>query len=171
MFEENTEEKKWFALYTKPRHEFKAEEQINKLSIDCFLPKITATRKWKDRKKKVESALFTSYIFIHATEIERRYALAVDSIVKTVCFNGKPAVIPDEEIESIKIMLEKKSDIFISDKIQKGNKVKIIEGPLKNVIGTVVNLNSEDWLYVTVEILQRSVSVKLTKDNVYKLME
>lgn len=170
MIDENSE-KKWFALYTKPRHEFKAEEQLNKLSIECFLPKINVTKKWKDRKKKIETALFTSYIFIHATETERRYALAIDSVVKTVCFNGKPAVIPDDEIESIKIMLSHDSEVFISDKVQRGSKVKIIEGPFKDVIGTVVNLNSEEWIYVTIEILQRSVSVKLTKDNVYKLMK
>ncbi len=170
MVDENIEEKKWFALYTKPRHEFKAEEQINKLSIECFLPKIIVKKKWKDRKKKVETALFTSYIFIHATEIERRYALATDSVVKTVCFDGKPAVIPDEEIESIKIMLSQNTDVFISDKIQRGNKVKIIEGPFKGVIGTVINQNSEDWLFVNIEILQRSVSVKLTKDNVLNLL-
>ncbi|MCX7876767.1 MAG: UpxY family transcription antiterminator [Melioribacteraceae bacterium] len=169
----NTEqqEKKWFALYTKPRHEFKAEEQINKLSIECFLPKINVKRKWKDRKKNVETALFTSYIFIHATEIERRYALALDSIVKTVCFNGKPAVIPNDEIESIKILLENKADVYLTDNIKRGNKVKIIEGPFKDAIGTVLNVNSENWLYVSIEVLQRTVSVKLTKDCVYRLME
>lgn len=166
-----SDEKKWFALYTKPRHEFKAEEQLNKLSVENYLPKILVKRKWKDRKKNVELPLFPGYIFIHSTEIERRYSLALDSIVKTICFNGKPAEIPDYEIENIKIMLNSKAEVYIKNDFRKGNSVKIIEGPFSGVMGTVVNENSEDWLYVTIEILHRSVSVKLTKDSVYKLIE
>lgn len=171
MNNEDNNKKNWFALYTKPKHEFKAEEELNNLSIDSFLPKIIVKRKWKDRKKKIVTPLFTSYIFIHATEIERRYSLALQSIVKTVCFQGIPAVIPDEQIESIKIMVQNNDDIFITDNIVNGSKVKIIDGPFKDTIGVVINVNSENYLYVSLEILNRSISVKLPVDSVYKILE
>ena len=45
-------EKHWFALYTKPRHEFKAELQLKNISIDNYLPTYIVTKQWSDRKKK-----------------------------------------------------------------------------------------------------------------------
>ncbi|MBI5807245.1 MAG: UpxY family transcription antiterminator [Ignavibacteriales bacterium] len=171
MNTETNNEKKWFALYTKPKHEFKAEEELRKLSIDCYLPTIIVKRRWKDRKKKIITPLFTSYIFIYATEIERRYSLALDSIIKTVCFQGKPAVIPEEQIESIRIMVNNNDDIILSDKIVKGAKVKITEGPFKDIVGVVINVNSENYLYISLDILNRSISVRLPIDSVYKIME
>ena len=58
--------KKWFALYTRPRHEFKALEQIKELEVETYLPTITVIKQWSDRKKKITEPLFRSYIFIFA---------------------------------------------------------------------------------------------------------
>jgi transcription antitermination factor NusG len=66
-----TPQKYWFVLYTKPRHEFKAEEQIKSLNIEVYLPTTTVVKQWSDRKKKVTEPLFKSYIFIYADEKER----------------------------------------------------------------------------------------------------
>ena len=55
--------KYWYVLYTKPRHEFKAEAQINSLNIESYLPTNTVIKQWSDRKKKITEPLFKSYIF------------------------------------------------------------------------------------------------------------
>lgn len=135
------------------------------------MPTYFDKRQWKDRKKKVEAPLFNGYIFIYATEKERILSLKCKSIIKTICFQGKPSIIPDSEIENIKLMLSNQPELFITDYIEKGNKVKIVSGPFEGVYGTVKNINSEEWLFVSVEILNRSVSVKLTRDCVYKVIE
>ena len=77
----------WFALYTKPKHEFKAELELNNLSVENYLPKITRVRQWSDRKKKITLPLFSGYIFINVNEKERYQSLQLPSIVKTVSFN------------------------------------------------------------------------------------
>src|ERR1035437_10666125 len=129
--------KKWYALYTRPRHEFKAEVQLNSVSVENYLPTFTTLKKWSDRKKKVTSPLFRGYIFIHSNEKERFLAVEQKAIVRTICFNGKPSAIPDWQIESLKKMLTEPFDIIISDKIETGTKVKIIDGPFRDVIGVV----------------------------------
>ena len=109
--------KKWFALYTKPRHEFKALEQLNEIEVETYLPTITVTKQWSDRKKKVTEPLFKSYIFIYSTELQRNNALTREAVIKTIYFNGKPAVIPEQEMESIKKMLEIYNISYDSDYI------------------------------------------------------
>jgi len=161
--------KKWFALYTKPRHEYKAKEQLAEIDVETYLPTITTTKQWSDRKKKVTEPLFKGYIFIYATEIERANAVTRESIIKTIYFNGKPAVIPEQEIESVKIMLESPEKIQVFSGIVSGSIVKIESGPFEGIEGTVNAVSKdESTLSVSVELLNRTISVVIPSDTKIK---
>lgn len=154
--------KKWFALYTKPRHEFKALEQLEEIEIETFLPTITLTKQWSDRKKKVTEPLFKGYVFIRSNEIERNNAVTRDAVIKTIFFDGKPAEIPSQEIESIKKMLEFPEKIQIFNGIVKGVIVKIESGPFADVEGIVNSVSKdENTLSVSIELLNRTVTVSI----------
>lgn len=156
------ETKKWFALYTKPRHEFKALEQLEEIDIITYLPRITVTKQWSDRKKKVTEPLFKSYIFINSTELERNYALTRDAIIKTIYFDGKPAVIPEQEMDSIKKMLESPEKIQVFNGIVKGVIVKIDSGPFEGIEGIVHSVSDdENTLSVSIQLLNRTISVSI----------
>ncbi len=154
--------KNWFALYTRPRHEFKALEQLKEIEIETYLPTITVTKQWSDRKKKITEALFKSYIFIYSNEMERNSALTREAVIKTIYFNGKPAVIPDREMESIKKMLESPEKIHVFNGIAKGVIVKIDSGPFEGIEG-IVNAISDDenTLSVSIKLLNRTISVSI----------
>jgi transcription antitermination factor NusG len=163
--------KRWFALYTKPRHEFKAALQLDSISMEFYLPTITKIKKWSDRKKKVTEPIFRGYIFIHADEKERQTSLTQNAIVRCITFEGKPSVIPDWQIESLKKMLTESPEVFVSDKIEIGTKIKIIEGPFSGVIGSVVGAQEDKWLAVSVDLLNRSVMVRLPQESIIKFLE
>jgi len=61
---EKASEGHWFALYTCPRHEKRVAEQIEQRNISCFLPVYRSVRRWKDRRKELELALFPGYVFV-----------------------------------------------------------------------------------------------------------
>jgi transcription antitermination factor NusG len=163
--------KHWLALYTKPRHEFKAALQLENLSIEYYLPTLTKIKHWSDRKKKVVEPLFRGYIFIYCAEKERVLAVSQSTIVRVVSFNGKPAVIPDWQIENLRIMLIDNPEVFVSDKIEIGSKVKIVDGPFRDVIGIVKGAQEEKWLAVSVDLLKCTVMVRLPKESVVKFLE
>lgn len=161
--------KKWFALYTKPRHEFKALEQIAAFDITTYLPTTTVIRQWSDRKKKITEPLFKSYVFIHADELERNKALTSDAVLKTIFFNGKPAVIPDWEIENLKQILNNADKVTVFNGIVKGTKVEIGSGPMIGLEGVVSKVSkNEQTLAVSIEMLNRSVIVTLPASTVIK---
>ncbi len=161
--------KHWFALYTKPRHEFKAREQLTEIGVDTYLPTITVTKQWSDRKKKVTEPLFKGYIFINSSEIERNSAVARESVIKTIFFDGKPAVIPNQEIESIKKMLESPEKIKVFNGITKGVIVKIESGPFEGIEGIVSSISDdENTLSVSMQLLNRTISVSIARNTKIK---
>lgn len=163
--------KHWFALYTKPRHEFKASDQMSKLEIENYLPVLTKIKKWSDRKKKVTEPVFRGYLFIKGNEKERLLSLTQNSIVKCISFEGKPSVIPDWQIENLKNLLTASPDVFVINKIEAGSKIKIIEGPFSGIIGVVKETQEDKWLAVSVDLINCSVIVRLPKESIIKILD
>lgn len=161
----------WFALYTKPRHEFKAAEQLKDVNVDYYLPVVVKLKQWSDRKKKVTEPLIRGYIFIHASEKERITALEQNAIVRCVTFNSRVATIPDWQIENLRRMLETESDFLISEKIMAGQKVKVISGPFEGVTGLVNYTSNGKTISITIDMLKRSVTAVLPTESVVKVMD
>lgn len=164
-------EKYWFAFYTKPQQEFKTAELFGTLSIEYYLPTIVTLRQWSDRKKKVRVPLFNGYVFAKVDEKERFLAVQQDSVVKVVSFSGKPSRIPEWQIESLKRMLEETPDVFVSNGLEAGKQIKITEGSFSGVCGIIKEVNKEKWLAVSIELLNRTVSVRIPIDSVIKFVE
>jgi transcription antitermination factor NusG len=159
--------KYWLAFYTKPRHEFKAETEIAARDIEVFLPKITVLKQWSDRKKKVTEPLFKSYIFAKCNEKERMEVLQLKSIVTNIHFEGKPAHVPDWEIEGIKKMLDSNLDVKVTDELREGALVKITDGPLAGIKGIVRDTkHGKKEIAITIEMLNRTVIATVPVANI-----
>ena len=89
----------WYALYTKPRKEQKVAQQLEELGFVVYLPLKVEVKQWSDRKKKVISPLFSSYVFIQIEESKRSDVFVIDGVLNYVFWLGKPAVIRNNEIE------------------------------------------------------------------------
>jgi len=158
-------ERHWFVLYTKPRHEFKAELQLKSISIENYLPTYLVTKRWSDRKKKINEPLFRGYIFIYASEKERFLALSQLAIVRCISFSGKPSIVPEWQINNLKKILSESPEVIVSNKIEIGTSIKITDGPFKDVIGVVTGTQEDKWLAVSIDLIHRSVIVRLPKES------
>ncbi len=164
-------EKAWFALYTKPRSEFKAAEQIEECGIHYYLPAITRLKQWSDRKKKITEPLLRGYIFILADEKERIISLEQYSVVRCVFDNGRPAKIPQWQIDNLRTMLSSKSELFIKEGLVPGIKVRITDGPFSGVIGKVQDLGNEKTIAVSLDLLNRSIIAHLPKESIFEIIK
>ncbi len=159
---------RWYAIYTRPRHEKKVFDALTEKKIEAFLPLITRVRQWKDRKKRVEMPLFNSYLFVHIDYKNRFGVLQTKGVVKIVNFNGVPAVVPDWQIDSLKKMLEHPDLIQLENYIRPGELVEVVEGPFKGMRGMIKNLKGQTRLVITIEGIMQSVSVEIERDFVKK---
>ena len=166
-----TDYRYWFALVVKSRSEFKAEAEITGLGVQTYLPSTIVIRRWSDRKKEVKEPLIRGYIFIYASEIERRYTLEQKSVVKCLFDAGRPAIIPEWQIENLKKVLSYKTDIIVENSLAIGDSVKIVEGPFEGVIGILQSSGNERTLSVSIDLIHRSVIVRLSKESIVKALD
>lgn len=165
-----SQNRRWFALYTKPKHEFKAETMIESFGIKCFLPKIIRTKQWSDRKKKISEPLFKGYIFIYADEKERFDALELPPVVSTVSFGGKPVPVPDWQIDTLRKMLDSNEEIIVENSLKEGTPVTVSDGPFEGVKGIVMKVDGKkQMLAVNIDILKRTVLIRLPVESVSKI--
>jgi transcription antitermination factor NusG len=159
----------WYAIYTKARNEKKVETQLHDKGYEVFLPVIKRVRQWKDRKKKVEMPLFNSYLFANFEYKQRFELLQTDGIVKIINFNGKPAVVPDWQIESLRTMLEHPETIQLESYLKLGDLVEVTDGPLRGMCGMVIRRKGGQRLVLTIDGIMQSVSVEVAEYNLKKL--
>jgi len=133
----------WYAVYTKPRWEKKVASTFNEKNITCYCPLNKVIRQWSDRKKMVLEPLFRSYVFVRITDKEQIVVKQVDGVVSFVKWLGKPAIIRDEEIETIQRFLNEHTNIQLEKTaVQVNDTVRIINGPLMEQVGNVVMVKS-----------------------------
>ncbi|WP_028374505.1 UpxY family transcription antiterminator [Leeuwenhoekiella sp. MAR_2009_132] len=122
----------WYVLYVKSKSEKKVATALQNLGIDVFCPTITELKVWSDRKKKVETPLFKSYIFVNLAASERNAVFAVAGVVRYLFWLGEPAVVRDEEIEVIKNWLDHDNlDSIALENYVPGANVQLTKGVLK----------------------------------------
>ena len=134
------------------------------------MPLVKKVRQWKDRKKKIEMPLFNSYIFVNFDYKNRFDVLETHGIVKIINFGGKPAIIPDWQIESLKQMLEFPGTLQLEQYIKPGEIVEITEGPMRGMRGMVVIKKSSKKLVLSIEGIFQSVSVQIEEIFVKKVL-
>ncbi len=171
MIKNKNNEKTWFALYTKPRSEFKASQQLTGVEVEHYLPTITRLKQWSDRKKKVTEPLIRGYIFIYATENQRLASVEQPSIVRCVFDGGHPASIPEWQIDNIRKMLSLKSEIIVYNGIVSGTKVKIKNGPFEGVVGIVTNNEMGKSISISIDLLNRSVITSVPQGSELELVK
>jgi len=164
---EVSKEKKWFAIYTKPRWEKKVNSRLLEKGIDSWCPVQKKMSQWSDRKKLIEDPLFKSYVFVHISEDERLAVLTTDGAVQFVYHLKKPAVIRDEEIEIIRAYLLEK-DVTLSVEnlrhFSENNKVVIRKGVFMDIEGTVIKGGSKK-IYVRLDSLEQVLIVEFPAEH------
>jgi transcriptional antiterminator RfaH len=145
----NLKKKNWYVVYTKPKWEKKVAEQLKEKNIECYCPLITQVRQWSDRKKKVEVPLFNSYVFVCLEESERDLAFLSTGVVRYLFWLGKPAIVREEEIQTIKKWLDGSPTNEITiEQYQVGDKIKVASGPFSSQEAIVQEVGKSHYLLV-----------------------
>lgn len=139
----------WYVVYTKPKWEKKVAEQLTNLGVECYCPLITKVQQWSDRKKKVKVPLFNSYVFVQLEEKERDLVFQSAGVVRYLFWLGKPAIVRDEEIATIKKWLSTPDQCDVSvAAFQIGDKITVESGPFISQEGIVQEITNSHYVLV-----------------------
>lgn len=164
IFRFRMDELQWYVMYTKSRSEKKVADRLEEKGIEAYLPIVEELRQWSDRKKKVQKALFNGYVFVKISRKDLWEALQVPGAVKFVNFSGEHAVVRDEEISTIKRILETGIAVEAdSSNIDPGQEVKILGGPLEGVQGECVQKGNKDYFIVRIPGIHQNLLVNIPR--------
>jgi transcription termination/antitermination protein NusG len=152
-------EPRWYAIYTCANHEKRVKEQLDERCIKSFLPLYEAVRRWKDRRVRLQIALFPGYVFVHLLLRDRLRVLQIPSVVRLVGFNGLPTALPDKEIETLRGGLSSRLRAEPHPYLTAGRRVRICAGPLAGLEGFLNRKKNNLRVIVSLDLIQRSVAV------------
>ncbi len=163
----------WYAAYLRYQTEKKVNDELFAKGIECYLPLKPLRHQWSDRVKTIEEPLLPGYIFVRVSMKEYYEVLLARGVLRYVKFENKPAVIPEKQIQSLKIFVEyDHCGIEITtERIAKGDFIRIVKGPLKGAMGEVVEVRGKQRILLRFVTLGYCVQVDLGYNEIELLNE
>ena len=167
------EEAKWYIIHTFTGYENMVVDGINKVVeknglqddiIEARIPMEDVIEEKTGKKKVVQRKMFPCYVFLKMRYRDSLWHTIVNTRGVTGFTGpaGRPLALTDEEIRRMK--LEK---VNIDLKVNVGDKIKVIDGPLESFVGDVLAVDAENQkCKVSVEMFGRPTPVELGFDQI-----
>jgi transcription antitermination factor NusG len=101
----------WYAVYTRSRFEKRSAQLLSEQNIEAYVTLKRVVRMWSDRRKLFLEHLIRSYVFVKVNPLQYNKLLSIDGVVRYIWFNGKPAVIPEKQINILKAIAGTDTDV------------------------------------------------------------
>jgi len=151
----------WYAAYTWVHHEKRVARHLAERDVDCFLPLYRSLRRWKDRRKELDLALFPGYIFVRMALRDRLQVLQLPSVVHLVKFRGLPVQLPANETETLRRGLTNEVSVAPHPYLKIGRRVGIVHGPLVGTEGILSRKKDQFRVVLSVDLIMRSVAIEV----------
>ena len=155
-------EYRWYVLFVRGRCEKKADMFLKKINIISYLALQKKLRYWSDRKKWVEYPLFPGYLFVLVNNKDYYRVFDCPFILSYVRFEGQPAYVSSEQIESIRSVLNSGLNYSVTTVRYKINeRIKLDCGPLSGCCGQIVEYAGKDKLLISIDNVSYSLIVNI----------
>ncbi len=154
----------WYAVAVRSNFERIVADSLHYKDYEIFLPSYQKKKRWSDRTKVIDCALFPGYLFCRMALRDRVPLLNTPGVASIVGIGRCAAPVADSEIAAIQTILKSGLPVEPCSFLKAGQQVWISRGPLTGVAGIVVAAKNRSRLVVSVEMLQRSVTVEIEND-------
>jgi transcriptional antiterminator NusG len=171
--------KNWYVVHAYSGYEekvkFSIEDKVEKLGLTekisrILIPTERVIELRAGKKRESDKKFYPGYILVEMEMDDETWHL-VRSTPRVTGFVGgmKPVALPEEEVEIILQQLEKGPAPQVRTQFQKGEAVRIIDGPFTNFVGFIEEVDMDHGrLRVMVSIFGRQTPVELSFFQVEK---
>jgi transcription antitermination factor NusG len=148
----------WNVIYTKSRSEKKVEERLKNIGIEAYCPVRTEVKFWSDRKKSILVPVLPSMVLVKIEKNKRNQVFDIPGVVRYMFWLKKHAVVRDNEVDSLKILLE--SNNIIEQNVASynvGDEIKI--SSLEDQLGIIKKI-SKNQIWVVLKQLGYVIKLK-----------
>lgn len=152
-------DRRWWTLYTRVRQEKSLSRELHTWGIPYYLPLIKKSHLHRGRKRSSYLPLFSSYVFLFASNEERIRALSTERVAQAL-----PAPDPADllrDLQQIQRLIQAEVPLTLESKIQPGERVRVKTGVLAGIEGIVHSRTKSTKLVVLVNLLKQGVSLEV----------
>lgn len=162
---------RWYVVYVRPRHEKSVAAHFGLKSVEHFLPTYKEEHKWKNGCRiSVKLPLFPGYLFTRILLSQRVCVLACPGVIRFVGFNQDPTPVEDREVESLRLGLQK----YLARPhpcLAAGTRIRVERGPFEGRVGILIRDQAGVRVVISMELLQRAITVELDLADLYVMPE
>ncbi len=164
-------ENNWFAIYTRPNAEKKVYSKLVTMGYDAYLPLVSSIREWSDRRKKITTPLISTFVFIKTEKSKLYNTLEVQGALGILKYIGQPAVIKEQEIENLKILMNDSTEVSPIENVdfEEGEDVLVTQGPFTGLVAKSLVIKGKRRIVVAMEALGSALEVNLPLSFVVKI--
>ena len=146
-------------------------DSLHKKSLETFLPKILVQSKRKDRRKMIRVPLFPGYLFVKTdlNPTEHLEILKTTGAVRLIGNNDGPISVPDDIVNSLKIIVATENKVITGNRLQRGDRVIVVDGPFRGVMGIFSRYKGQGRVVVHIEALGQFAAVDVSEEDVEKM--
>ena len=164
--------KGWYLIYSKPRQERLALENLKRQGYEAYLPLIRQRRRRKVQYLTMVEPMFPRYLFVHlSTEDENwgpiRSTIGVTHLVR---FGNAPARVPDDLIATLTAQEDAEGiQELPKAELKRGEKVRIVKGAMAGYEAIYNAQTGKERVVLLLEIVGRSAPVEIGADSIEPL--
>jgi transcriptional antiterminator RfaH len=162
--------KQWYAVYTHPRGETIAVENLLRQGFEVFCPRYLKRRNHARKIETVPAPLFPRYIFItfDAADAAWRVVRSTRGVVDLVRNRQDPAPVPKTIIEEIRKREDENGFVTLARhvKLGRGDKIRIETGPFASYEAIFEAMRDNERVVALLSLLGRQVVVNVPVDSV-----
>jgi transcription antitermination factor NusG len=151
--------RRWWVLYTRPRHEKAVARRLLGFEMPFYLPLVGRVSVSRGRKVRSLVPLFPGYVFLFGNEDERTRSLTTNRVSRILPVSDLDSLWHD--LRQVRRLIAANIPLTVESRLTPGHRVRVRFGPLAGIEGTVVSRRGETRLLVTVDFLQQGASVEI----------
>jgi transcription antitermination factor NusG len=158
---------RWYVVYTQPHREFRAQMQLAAQSFHTFLPRYRKTIRHARKLITVNAPFFSRYLFV-ALDLRRDQWRSVNGtlgVISLISDGSFPIPLPPGVIESLIDVSDGPGFVNLGCDIQVGERVRVLTGPLANLVGELVRLDGAGRVQVLLQLLNGVVAVSMNRSD------
>jgi len=160
--------KAWYLIYTKPRQEQIAKENLARQGYSVYLPLVRQLRRRTGRRVGSIEPLFPRYMFIRLDTTSDNWSpirstLGVSTLVH---FGFQPATVPDDLVALLSARENPEGLHDIGRGVRPGDRVRIEDGPMAGYEGIFVASSGRERVLVLLEIMGKEARVQVSRDAI-----
>lgn len=171
--------KNWYVVHTYSGYEEKVktslEEKVKLRGLEekisrILIPTEKIIELKNKKKKEMDRKFYPGYILVEMELSDETWHLVKNTLRVTGFVGGmKPVPLLEEEVELIQQQIEAGPAPVVRSQIEKGENVRIIDGPFTNFVGFVDEIDMDHGrLRVMVSIFGRQTPVELSFSQIEK---